>query len=265
MSHKQLSIHEYQEKSFIPKDIETIEKVIHAIDQGEVRLAHYNNGTWMPNTWAKQVILAYFKTQKNQLIPGNHTCYFDKIPSKFADFSEQQFLDAQIRVVPGAQVRYGAFIGAHCVLMPCFINIGAYVGQHTMIDTFASIGSCAQIGSHCHISAGAGIGGVLEPLQANPTIIEDHVFVGARSEIVEGVVVKKGAVIGMGVFISPSTKIYDRVHQRHLQGYIPENAVVIPGTTIADDGHYGLNSAIIVKYADAKTRAKVQLNELLRP
>ena len=231
-------------------------KIINAINQGDIRVTHKDGQNWHTNPEVKAAILAYFQIQDCTLIKDDHSAYFDKIPTKYQHYQVEDFLKDKVRVVPGAVARFGAYIGPHCVLMPSFVNIGAYIDHHTMIDTFASIGSCAQIGAHCHISAGAGIGGVLEPMQANPTIIEDHVFVGARSEIVEGMIIKQGAVIGMGVFLSPSTKVYDRVHQTTIQGYIPNDAVVV-GSRPSQDGSHGISTPIIVKYADQKTRGKI--------
>ena len=239
--------------------------IMNALNHGKIRVAHKIGQNWQTNQEAKAAILAYFQIQECSLIRDDHSAYFDKIPTKYQQYQTEDFLKDKVRVVPGAVARFGAYVGPHCVLMPSFVNIGAYVDHHTMIDTFASIGSCAQIGAHCHISAGAGIGGVLEPMQANPTIIEDHVFVGARSEVVEGMIIKQGAVIGMGVFLSPSTKVYDRVHQTTIQGYIPENAVVVPGNRPSEDGLYGISTPVIVKYADQKTRSKLTLNDILRP
>lgn len=240
-------------------------KIMNALNQGDIRVAHKDGQNWHTNPEVKAAILAYFQIQDCTLIKDDHSAYFDKIPTKYQQYQTEDFLKDKVRVAPGAVARFGAYIGPHCVLMPSFVNIGAYIDHHTMIDTFASIGSCAQIGAHCHISAGAGIGGVLEPMQANPTIIEDHVFVGARSEIVEGMIIKQGAVIGMGVFLSPSTKVYDRVHQTTIQGYIPKDAVVVPGSRPSQDGSHGISTPIIVKYADQKTRGKLQLNDILRP
>jgi 2,3,4,5-tetrahydropyridine-2-carboxylate N-succinyltransferase len=208
--------------------------------------------------------LLSFATESNHVIESGHTNYFDKVPLKFSGWTEQQFVDAGVRVVPDAGVRRGAYIARNVVLMPSYVNIGAYVDSGTLVDTWATVGSCAQIGRNVHLSGGAGIGGVLEPLQASPTIIEDNCFVGARSEIVEGVVVEEGAVISMGVYIGQSTRIYDRENDEVLYGRVPAGAVVVPGSLPSSTGNCSLYAAIIVKRVDAKTRAKVGINKLLR-
>jgi 2,3,4,5-tetrahydropyridine-2-carboxylate N-succinyltransferase len=243
---------------------EAVESVMESLDCGDIRVAEPNNDGWEVNDWVKKAILLYFKLHQNTLVDGGFTQFFDKIPLKYDHYSLDQFIKEQVRVVPHAIVRKGAHIEPNCVLMPSYINLGAYVGSGTMVDTWATIGSCAQIGKNVHISGGAGIGGVLEPLQATPTIIEDNVFIGARSEIVEGVIVEKGAVISMGVFIGQSTKIYDRENNVLLQGRVPAGSVVVPGSLPSKKGPCHLQCAVIVKTVDEKTRAKVSINELLR-
>ncbi|MBM93608.1 MAG: 2,3,4,5-tetrahydropyridine-2,6-dicarboxylate N-succinyltransferase [Legionellales bacterium] len=241
-----------------------VEDTLHQLDQGQLRVAHYEAGTWQVNTWIKQAILLYMQMQPNRVMGQNSAQYFDKIPLKYDNMTAEDFTQARIRVVPPAHIRYGAYVAPQSVIMPSYINIGAYVGQGSMIDTWATVGSCAQIGQRVHLSGGAGIGGVLEPLQARPTIIENDCFIGARSEIVEGVIVEQHAVIAMGVFISQSTKIYDRTNGKIYQGRVPAGAVVVPGSLPAPDGTHSLSAAIIVKYADPSTREKVSINELLR-
>ncbi len=241
-----------------------ITTAIEAIDRGELRVAEKIDGEWVVHQWLKKAVLLSFRTQDNHLIEGGETRFFDKVESKFADYDEARFRAEGMRVVPPAQVRKGAFIGRNVVLMPSYVNIGAFVDEGTMVDTWATVGSCAQIGKNVHLSGGVGIGGVLEPLQANPTIIEDNCFIGARSEVVEGVIVEEGAVISMGVYISQSTRIYDRETGEIHYGRVPAGAVVVPGTLPSKDGSHGLYAAIIVKKVDAQTRAKVSINELLR-
>lgn len=238
--------------------------VIDSIDKGELRVAEKIDNQWVVHQWLKKAVLLSFRTNDNGLMEGGETRFFDKVPSKFASYDEARFRAEGMRVVPPAQVRKGAYIGRNVVLMPSYVNIGAYVDSGTMVDTWATVGSCAQIGKNVHLSGGVGIGGVLEPLQANPTIIEDNCFIGARSEIVEGVIVETGAVISMGVYISQSTRIYDRETGEIHYGRVPAGAVVVPGTLPSKDGSHGLYAAIIVKKVDAQTRAKVSINELLR-
>ncbi len=237
------------------------------LDSGSARVAEPDgHGGWQVNQWLKKAVLLSFRLTDNALIEGGsagHPAY-DKVPSKFAGWDEARFRAAGIRVVPGAIARAGAYIAPGCVLMPSFVNIGAFVGEGTMIDTWASIGSCAQIGKGCHISAGAGIGGVLEPMQASPTIIGDNCFIGARSEIVEGVIVGEGSVVAMGVFVTQSTKIVHRRTGEVIRGHIPPYSVVVPGTLPAPDGGPSLACAVIIKTVDAGTRAKTGINELLR-
>lgn len=246
--------------------------VLKLLDQGKLRVAMpHNDGRWLTQEWVKKAILLSFRLNRNEEIqdaPGG-TIWWDKVPPKFNGWVGGDFADAGFRAVPGSYVRYGSFIAKDVVLMPSFVNVGAYVGEGTMVDTWATIGSCAQIGKRCHISGGTGIGGVLEPLQAAPVIIEDDVFIGARSEIAEGVRVGTGAVISMGVFIGASTKIVDRETGEIIYGHVPPYAVVVPGTLPAaprEDGKAApsLACAVIVKRVDAQTRAKTALNELLR-
>ena len=242
-----------------------VEQVLALLESGERRVAEPDGDAgWRVNQWLKKAVLLSFRLTPNRLMHGAPAPYFDKVPLRYQDFDESAFRAGGSRVVPGAIVRRGCHIARDVVLMPSFVNIGAYVGAGTMVDTWATVGSCAQIGAGVHISGGAGIGGVLEPLQAGPTIIEDGCFIGARSEVVEGVVVERGAVIGMGVFLGQSTRIYDRANRRVLQGRVPAGSVVVPGSLPAEDGSYALNCAVIVKQVDAKTRAKVGINELLR-
>ena len=237
---------------------------IELLDSGKLRVAEKSGGQWVVHQWAKKAVLLSFRLQDNVVVQDGYTRYFDKVPAKFADYSPQAFQQGGFRVVPPAAVRRGAHIARNVVLMPSFVNIGAFVDEGTMVDTWATVGSCAQIGKNVHLSGGVGIGGVLEPLQANPTIIEDNCFVGARSEIVEGVVVETGAVISMGVFIGASTRIYDRQSGRILFGRVPAGAVVVPGSLPSPDGRCNLYCAVIVKQVDAQTRAKTSINDLLR-
>lgn len=241
-----------------------IETVIGKLDRGMLRVAEKQGKNWQVCEWLKKAVLLYFRIRPNQVIEGNGTRYYDKIPLKYAAHSLTEFQRVGARVVPPATVRYGAYVAPDVILMPSYINIGAYVDRGTMVDTWATIGSCAQIGKSVHISGGVGIGGVLEPLQATPTIIEDDCFIGARSEIVEGVIVEHGAVISMGVFIGQSTRIYDRESGEITYGRVPAGAVVVPGSLPSPDGRYSLHCAVIVKRVDAKTRTKVGINELLR-
>ena len=244
-----------------------VERALAMLDSGEARVAEPDGtGGWQVNQWLKKAVLLSFRLNDNQVMDGGSAGHpaFDKVPSKFAGWDDARFRAAGFRVVPGAVARAGAYIAPGCVLMPSFVNIGAHVGKGTMVDTFASIGSCAQVGENCHISAGAGIGGVLEPMQANPTIIGDNCFIGARSEIVEGVIVGEGSVVAMGVFITQSTKIVDRATGMVTRGEIPPYSVVVPGTLPDPDGGPSLACAVIVKTVDARTREKTGINELLR-
>jgi len=231
------------------------------LDAGKARVAEKKDGKWVVNEWLKKAVLLYFRIEDNTVILGGFTNYYDKVPSKFTDFN---FPAGGFRVVPPAAARKGAYIAPGAVLMPSYVNIGAYIGEGTMVDTWATVGSCAQVGKHVHLSGGVGIGGVLEPLQAAPTIIEDNCFIGARSEIVEGVIVEQGAVISMGVFIGQSTKILNRATGEISYGRIPAGSVVVAGSLPAEDGSHSLYCAVIVKQVDEKTRAKVGINELLR-
>jgi len=242
-----------------------VERALAGLERGEFRVATPDaQGGWSVHQWLKKAVLLSFRTSGNRVMEAQPANFYDKVALRFADADEAAFREAGARVVPGAVVRRGAHIGRDVVLMPSFVNIGAYVGASTMVDTWATVGSCAQVGERCHISGGAGIGGVLEPLQAGPTIIEDDCFIGARSEVVEGVVVERGSVIGMGVFIGQSTRIYHRATGEILQGRVPAGSVVVSGSLPAADGSHSLYAAIIVKQVDAKTRAKTSPNELLR-
>ena len=250
---------------------DAVEAALALLDTGEARVATLEGAVWQVHQWLKKAVLLSFRLNDMQLIEGSNGGghWWDKVPSKFADWGEKEFRAAGFRAVPGSIVRKGAHVAKNAVLMPSFVNIGAHVGEGTMVDTWASVGSCAQVGSNCHISAGAGIGGVLEPLQANPTIIEDNCFIGARSEVVEGVIVGEGAVLGMGVFITASTKIVDRFTGETFTGRVPAYSVVVPGAMPGKelvDGSPGpgLYCAVIIKRVDEKTRSKTSVNELLR-
>ena len=252
-----------------PRNVETrvrdaVLEVIERLDRGELRVAEKRDGDWVVNDWIKKAVLLSFRIEDNCFMKGGFTNYYDKVPSKFADSNSREFRDAGVRVVPPATARRGAYIAPSCVLMPSYVNIGAYVDSGTMVDTWATVGSCAQIGKNVHLSGGVGIGGVLEPVQAAPTIIEDNCFIGARSEVVEGVIVGEGAVISMGVYIGQSTKIYNRETGEILYGRVPPGAVVVPGNLPAKDGSHSLYCAVIIKQVDEKTRGKVGINELLR-
>lgn len=243
---------------------DAIFEVINQLDAGTLRVAEKIQDDWRVNEWVKKAILLYFRILDSQVMPGGFTQFFDKIPSKYAEYDQAQFVQSGARVVPPTAVRKGAYIGPSTVLMPSFVNIGAYVDSGTMVDTWATVGSCAQIGKNVHLSGGVGIGGVLEPLQTNPVIIEDNCFIGARSEVVEGVIVEQGSVISMGVYLGQSTRIYDREQNTISYGRIPAGSVVVPGNLPSLDGKYSLYCAVIVKRVDDKTRAKVSINELLR-
>jgi len=247
---------------------EAVAHVIADLDAGRLRVAEKIDGAWTTHQWVKKAVLLSFRLSDNVAMgPAPDRApfrFFDKVPTKFARFDDAAFVAAGVRVVPPAMARRGAFIARNVVLMPSYVNIGAYVDEGTMVDTWATVGSCAQIGRNVHLSGGVGIGGVLEPLQANPTIIEDNCFIGARSEVVEGVVVEEGAVLSMGVYVGQSTRIYDRERDEVLYGRIPAGAVVVPGSMPAASGKYSLYCAVIVKRVDAQTRAKVGINELLR-
>ena len=240
---------------------EAVDEVIAGLDSGKLRVAEKTGGEWVTHQWIKKAVLLSFRLEDNRPMEGGATRYFDKVPSKFQNFD---FVAGGFRVVPPAMARRGAFVAKNVVLMPSYVNIGAYVDEGTMVDTWATVGSCAQIGKNVHLSGGVGIGGVLEPLQANPVIIEDNCFVGARSEVVEGVIVEENSVISMGVFLGQSTRILDRATGEILYGRVPAGSVVVSGNLPSPDGRYGLYCAVIVKKVDAKTRAKTSLNELLR-
>lgn len=241
-----------------------LERVLDALQRGELRVAEPCQGGWRVNQWVKKAVLLYFRVNANRKMDGGPMMAYDKVPLRFAGASESELVATGARIVPGALVRRGAYVGRDAVLMPSYINIGAYVGEGTMVDTWATVGSCAQIGAHVHLSGGVGIGGVLEPLQANPTIIEDDCFIGARSEVVEGVIVERGSVIGMGVFLGQSTRIYDRAAKTVCYGRVPAGSVVVAGSLPAADGSHSLYAAVIVKRVDEKTRSKTSINELLR-
>jgi 2,3,4,5-tetrahydropyridine-2-carboxylate N-succinyltransferase len=242
-----------------------VETAIELLDAGALRVAEpLAEGGWRVHEWLKKAVLLSFRISENVPQNAGALAFYDKVPLKFSGWDDARFVAAGVRVVPPATVRRGAHVASNVVLMPSYVNIGAYVDSGTMVDTWATVGSCAQIGKNVHLSGGVGIGGVLEPLQANPTIIEDHCFIGARSEIVEGVIVETGAVISMGVFIGQSTRIYDRERDEILYGRVPAGAVVVPGTLPSANGKYALACAVIVKRVDEKTRAKTSINELLR-
>ncbi len=243
---------------------DAVEQAIALLDTGEARVAEKENGEWRVNQWLKKAVLLSFRLSANEVIRGKHSNFFDKVPLKYSGFEQEDFDSAGVRVVPDAIVRKGAYVAPGVVLMPSYVNIGANIDSGTLVDTWTTVGSCAQIGKNVHLSGGVGIGGVLEPVQAGPTIIEDDCFIGARSEIVEGVVVETGSVISMGVFIGQSTKIYDRESGEVSYGRIPAGSVVVAGNLPSADGTYSLYCAVIVKQVDAKTRAKTSLNELLR-
>ncbi|CAC9643220.1 2,3,4,5-tetrahydropyridine-2,6-dicarboxylate N-succinyltransferase [bacterium endosymbiont of Bathymodiolus sp. 5 South] len=244
---------------------QAVSEAIHLLDSGQARVAEQRGvGDWVVNEWLKKAVLLSFRLEDNVPMQGGFTQYYDKVPSKFATLSAEEFAAAGVRVVPPASARRGSFIAKNTVLMPSYVNIGAYVDSGTMVDTWATVGSCAQIGKNVHLSGGVGIGGVLEPLQAAPTIIEDNCFIGARSEVVEGVIVEEGAVISMGVYIGQSTKIFNRETGEVTYGRVPAGSVVVSGNLPSKDGSYSLYCAVIVKQVDAKTRSKVGINELLR-
>lgn len=242
-----------------------VERVIEGLEKGEYRVAEPDGkGGWKVNEWLKKAVLLYFRVNEMQLVEAQPAPFWDKVPARFEGYGENDFRKLGARVVPGAIARRGSFIGKDVVLMPSFVNIGAHVGEGTMVDTWATVGSCAQVGKHCHLSGGAGIGGVLEPLQASPTIIEDHCFIGARSEVVEGFVVGHHSVIGMGVFLGQSTRVYNRMTGEISYGSVPPYSVVVSGQLPSKDGSHSLYCAVIVKQVDAKTRSKTSINELLR-
>ncbi len=252
--------------STMPAEVkEAVSAVLEQLDAGTLRVAEKIDGEWQVNQWAKKAVLLSFRMNDNYpMATGQHLQFYDKVPTKFADWTEEQFAKSGVRVVPPAVARKGSFLGKGVVLMPSYVNIGAYVDEGTMVDTWATVGSCAQIGKNVHLSGGVGIGGVLEPLQANPTIIEDNCFIGARSEVVEGVIVEEGSVISMGVYLGQSTKILDRETGEVTYGRIPAGSVVVSGSMPSKDGSHSLYCAVIVKKVDAQTRAKTSINELLR-
>ena len=244
---------------------EAVGVILGMLDHGKLRICNKENGTWKVNEWVKKAILLSFRLNDNLLMNSGVHNYFDKVSLKFSDWGEKEFREAGFRAVPGSIVRHGSFVAKNVVLLPSFVNIGAYIDEGSMIDAWATVGSCAQIGKNCHISGGAGIGGVLEPLQANPVIIEDNCFIGARSEVAEGVIVEEGSVLSMGVYIGASTKIIDRATGEIFYGRVPAYSVVVPGN-IQDKNNPSLSlyAAIIVKRVDEKTRSKTSINELLR-
>ena len=241
-----------------------VEEAIAGLDAGTLRVAEKKDGQWVVNQWIKKAVLISFRLRDNEVVNAGGLNYYEKVDTKFGDYTADQFRSGGFRVVPPAVARKGSFIGRNVVLMPSYVNIGAYVDEGTMVDTWATVGSCAQIGKNVHLSGGVGIGGVLEPVQAGPVIIEDNVFVGARSEVVEGVIIDENAVLSMGVYIGQSTKIYDRETGEISYGRVPAGAVVVPGSLPSADGKYSLYCAVIVKKVDAQTRAKTGINELLR-
>ena len=243
---------------------DAVQTAIAMLDAGTSRVAEPRDGSWHVNQWLKKAVLLSFRLSSNEIIPGQYSNFFDKVPLKYANYTDEDFRRDGVRVVPDAIVRRGAYVASDVVLMPSYVNIGAFVDSGTLVDTWATVGSCAQIGKNVHLSGGVGIGGVLEPVQAGPTIIEDNCFIGARSEVVEGVIVEKGSVISMGVYIGQSTRIYDRKSGETSYGRVPAGSVVVPGNLPSSDGKYSLYCAVIVKHVDAKTRAKTSLNDLLR-
>ena len=248
-----------------PADVRNaVNEALAMLDNGTARVAEKKGGDWVVNEWLKKAVLLSFRLNDNEVMEGGCTQFYDKVPSRFAGKTAEQFAAEGVRVVPPAVARAGSYVAPGTVLMPSYVNIGAYVDSGTMVDTWATVGSCAQIGKNVHLSGGVGIGGVLEPLQASPTIIEDNCFIGARSEIVEGVIVEEGAVVSMGVYIGQSTRIYDRENDEILYGRVPAGSVVVSGNLPSADGKYSLYCAVIVKRVDAQTRSKVGINELLR-
>lgn len=244
---------------------DAVNEALNLLNHGKLRIANQRGvGDWEVNEWLKKAVLLSFRLNDNEVMDGGCTQYYDKVKSRFAGLSAAEFAEGGVRVVPNAMARHGSYIAPGAVLMPSYVNIGAYVDSGTMVDTWATVGSCAQIGKNVHLSGGVGIGGVLEPLQAAPTIIEDNCFIGARSEVVEGVIVEEGSVISMGVYIGQSTRIYDRETGEVLYGRVPAGSVVVSGNLPSKDGTYSLYCAVIVKKVDAKTRSKVGINELLR-
>ncbi len=251
--------------SAVPSEIrDAINEALNLLDSGKARVAERINGDWVTHQWLKKAVLLSFRINENRMMDGGNTRYYDKVDCKYAGYSEEDFANAGVRVVPNAVARKGSYIAPGAILMPSYVNIGAYVDSGTMVDTWVTVGSCAQIGKNVHLSGGVGIGGVLEPVQANPTIIGDNCFIGARSEIVEGVIVEDGCVISMGVYIGQSTKIYNRMTGEISYGRIPAGSVVVSGNLPSSDGKYSLYCAVIIKQVDEKTRSKTGINELLR-
>jgi 2,3,4,5-tetrahydropyridine-2-carboxylate N-succinyltransferase len=249
----------------VPADlVEAFDFIIRDLNSGALRVAEKIDGEWVTHQWLKKAVLLYFRAHDNRVMESGGMSFYDKVPTRFEGYTEERFREGGFRVVPPAVARTGSFIGRNVVMMPSFVNIGAYVDEGTMVDTWATVGSCAQIGKNVHLSGGVGIGGVLEPLQATPTIIEDNCFIGARSEVVEGVIVEAHSVLAMGVFIGQSTKIYDRATGEIHYGRVPSGSVVVPGSLPSPDGRYALNCAVIVKRVDAQTRSKTSINDLLR-
>ncbi len=242
-----------------------VQESIELLDSGKARVAEKIDGQWVTNQWLKKAVLLSFQLNNNTVIDAGFTKFYDKVPLKFTNYTEEDFQASGFRAVPGALARKGSYIAKNAILMPSYVNIGAYVDEGTMVDTWVTVGSCAQIGKNVHLSGGVGIGGVLEPLQSNPTIIEDNCFIGARSEVVEGVIVEEGSVISMGVFIGQSTRIYDRATGEIYYGRVPAYSVVVSGSLPSVDGSHSTYAAIIVKRVDAKTRSKTSINDLLRP
>jgi 2,3,4,5-tetrahydropyridine-2-carboxylate N-succinyltransferase len=256
---------EISPKTCPPEVWAAVEDAVGLLDSGKARVAEKVNGEWVVHEWLKKAVLLSFRANDNSVMNGAETRYYDKVAPKFATYTEKNFKDSGVRVVPPATVRRGSFIAPNVILMPSFVNIGAYVDSNSMVDTWVTVGSCAQIGKNVHLSGGVGIGGVLEPLQASPTIIEDNCFIGARSEIVEGVIVEEGSVISMGVYIGQSTKIFNRMTKEVIYGRVPKGSVVVPGSLPSKDGSHSLYCAVIIKQVDEKTRSKTGINELLRP
>ena len=242
-----------------------VERSITLLDKGQLRVAEKIDGQWITHQWLKKAVLLSFRLNENKVVDAGFTKFYDKAPLKFDHYTETDFVNGGFRAVPGALARKGSYIAKNAILMPSYVNIGAYVDEGTMVDTWVTVGSCAQIGKNVHLSGGVGIGGVLEPLQSNPTIVEDNCFIGARSEVVEGVIVEEGSVISMGVFIGQSTRIYDRATGEIYYGRVPAYSVVVSGSLPSADGSHSTYAAIIVKRVDAKTRSKTSINDLLRP
>ena len=249
----------------VDKEVKSaVSEALALLDSGKARICQKTGGEWHVHQWLKKAVLLSFRIHDNDINNAGFTQFYDKVPLKYADTSAEAFKTNGVRIVPPATVRHGAYIAPNTVLMPSYVNIGAYIDSGTLVDTWATVGSCAQLGKNVHISGGAGIGGVLEPLQANPVIIEDNCFIGARSEVVEGVIVEQGSVISMGVYLGQSTRIYNRETKQVTYGRIPAGSVVVPGNLPSKDGSYSLYCAVIVKQVDEKTRAKTSINELLR-